>query len=162
MYQITKGVGYLHDNLILHGDINPKNIVLMGCDDYMPSPRIIDLGHAQIFKPNQDGKYICTCNRCTAHFSAPEILNRQPHSFSSDIYSLGATFYFMITKEIPPKEGEPAHFGGTNGHNLPQSGKNLIRKMLDLNPQSRPTIKQVLESDFFKETILNDIEWVKK
>lgn len=162
MYQITKGVGYLHDHFILHGDINPKNVVVMDYDDYMPSPRIIDFGHAQTLVPDQDGNYFCTCNRYTPRFSAPEILKRQPHSFSSDIYSLGATFYYMITKKAPPKEGQPLLFGGANGNNLPQSGQDLIKKMLDLNPLSRPTLKQVLESDFFKETVLNDEEWVKK
>lgn len=173
MYQITKGISFLHDNFILHGDIKPYNIVLMESPEYMPFPLIIDFGHAQILK--RSSNYSCKCNRLTPDFSAPELLRLQPHSFPSDIFSLGATFYFMITENLILNESgsyENRALSIENNVNLlyknrfgpefPQSGKNLILSMLNKDPALRPTAKQVLESDFFKETILNDTEWVEK
>lgn len=173
MYQITKGISFLHDHNILHGDIKPLNIVLMESPEYMPFPLIIDFGHAQILK--RSGNYTCKCRRLTPEYSAPEVLRLQPHSFPSDIFSLGATFYFMITENLilngdGPLESRAksvekiTNLPYTNrfGPEFPQSGKNLILSMLNKDPALRPTAKQILDSNFFKETILNDTEWVEK
>ena len=152
MYQITKGVNFLHKNKILHGDIKPSNIVLMNTEEDMPFPRIIDFGHAQTLKEDENGNFYCNCHRLTDDFSAPEVLRLQPHSFPSDIFALGATFYFLITEEkiIPnniSREQRAASIENNFflsyekrlGPQFPASGKQLIQSMLNPNPLLRPT-----------------------
>lgn len=174
MYQITKGLAYLHSEGILHGDIKPSNIVMMNTDEYMPFPRIIDFGHAQFLKPDEDGNYYCKCNRLTVDYSAPEVLRLEPHSYPSDIFSLGVTFYFLITEELVLKgiksrearakklsESIDLPYNKRYGNQFPETGKKLIFSMLNKNPDQRPTASEVLNSVFFKENVLNNEKWAK-
>lgn len=171
MYQIAKGVKFLHSNDILHGDIKPSNIVLMNDDEYMPFPRIIDFGHAQIIPNNS----FCDCNRLTEKFSAPEILRGQPHSYPSDIFALGATFYFLITEDLITHGAisrqsraqkiesiHPLQYSTRFGPQFPAIGQDLIKSMLNPDPSLRPTIDEVLNSNFFTHEVLFDKDWAKK
>ena len=156
MLQVAIGVDYLHSEKVLHGDIKPSNIVLMNNDVENPFSRIIDFGHAKKFSKSSNDNYECHCLKISRGFSAPELLRKEPHSFPADIWSLGATFYYWITGRIV-NEDEFLQFNSDFGSLLPCSGKSLIRKMMDPNPIHRPTAEMVVNSDFFKEVIGENI-----
>lgn len=172
MYQITEGLSFLHSAKILHGKISPSDIVLINNDEYMPFPCIIDFGHAQVLEQDKDAKYYSSKYCTDTHFAAPEVLIRSPHSFPSDIFSLGATFYFLITGDhilnqtLPGlrvnliKDLRELPYTNKFGPEFPQSGKELIQSMLNADPLSRPTADQILQSKFFSENVLNDRTWV--
>ena len=173
MYQIVKGVDYLHINKVLHGDIKPSNILIMDDNDYMPFVQIIDFGNA-VRLPEYDGTddTCCKCHNLTPEYSAPEVLKSRPHSFPSDIWSLGATFYYIIMQKYIfhgkfsscQELAEELEFGldlpfdTPNGQNFPQSGIDLIYRMLNPDPNLRPTSKDILNCDFFKEVL--DPQWL--
>ena len=139
----------------------------------MPFPCIIDFGHAQILEPDNDGNYYGNAHISKTKFTAPEVNSNSPYSFSADIFSLGATFYFLITgnlittgnatfeQEIESIRNCPGLFYTNKfGPEFPLSGIELIRSMLNVDPKSRPTVDQILQSDFFRENVLNDQKWV--
>lgn len=58
LYQLFKGLSYLHSLDVCHRDIKPENILLNGC-----SAAICDFGSAKILKPGESNiSYICA--RC--------------------------------------------------------------------------------------------------
>lgn len=152
MFQIAIGVSYLHSEKVLHGDLKPSNVVLMNDDIENPSIRIIDFGHAIKFKNSSPDNCYCHCKKITRGFSAPELLRKEPHSFPADIWSLGATYYYIITGCHITNDSY-LNFNRSFGTNFPNSGKILIRKMMDPNPSKRPTAEMIVNNDFFKEVI---------
>jgi serine/threonine protein kinase len=81
-----------HD--LLHCDIKPGNI-LFNTDH---EPKLIDFGLARNANEEQEGAEF---TRGTPYYVAPEKIKREPETFLSDMYSLGATLYHAITGHVP-------------------------------------------------------------
>ena len=169
MYQMLLGISFLHDLRILHGDIKPENFVLMKEDEINPEIRIIDFGHSVRFKEEDMTKCLISMTSGTTIYNPPEILIGQPHSFPADIWSLGASFYFLITGEwVLQLNNKPAMYNESKsiflkydkkfGPQFPKSGKDLIISMLNFNPEKRPTAITCLNNPFFTEFL--DPEWI--
>jgi eukaryotic-like serine/threonine-protein kinase len=94
-----------HD--LLHCDIKPGNI-LFNTDQ---EPKLVDFGLARKADAEQEsGEF----TRGTPFYVAPEKIKREPETFLSDMYSLGATLYHAITGHVPfdaatPDEVVQAH-----------------------------------------------------
>jgi eukaryotic-like serine/threonine-protein kinase len=94
-----------HD--LLHCDIKPGNILFN--DDH--EPKLVDFGLARKADAEQEsGEF----TRGTPFYVAPEKIKREPETFLSDMYSLGATLYHAITGHVPfdaatPDEVVQAH-----------------------------------------------------
>lgn len=67
MYQITRGVKYLHENNILHGDIKPSNILIMDDNEHMPLIQIIDFGFS-VQLPSSENP-MCECKNFSPEFA---------------------------------------------------------------------------------------------
>jgi eukaryotic-like serine/threonine-protein kinase len=81
-----------HD--LLHCDIKPGNI-LFNTDH---EPKLVDFGLARKTDAEQEGAEF---TRGTPYYVAPEKIKREPETFLSDMYSLGATLYHAITGYVP-------------------------------------------------------------
>jgi serine/threonine protein kinase len=92
---------------LLHCDIKPGNI-LFNTDH---EPKLVDFGLARKTDAEQEsGEF----TRGTPFYVAPEKIKREPETFLSDMYSLGATLYHAITGYVPfdaatPEEVVQAH-----------------------------------------------------
>lgn len=89
-YQLSNGLKCLHNNDILHRDIKPGNVQI--CSDGRAV--ILDLG---VMK--QDDEKTFTSSQAflgTLRFAPPEWLFRDECVKASDIYSLGAVFYYLV------------------------------------------------------------------
>lgn len=98
MSQILQGVNYLHSRRIIHRDLKLGNLFLN--DDL--HVKIGDFGLAT--KLTYDGerkKTLCG----TPNYIAPEILNKEGHSFEVDIWSIGCIMYTLLIGK-PPFETE--------------------------------------------------------
>jgi serine/threonine-protein kinase len=98
-------MAFKHD--LLHCDIKPGNI-LFNADD---EPKLVDFGLARKTDAEvETAEY----TRGTPYYVAPEKIKREPETYLSDMYSLGATLYHAVTGQVPfdaptPEEVVQAH-----------------------------------------------------
>lgn len=162
LFRMLESLQCLHGMSILHGDIKPENFVLKDDNYENPCPQLIDFGHACYIKDH------CTCNLMTFTYSAPEVLHGMPHSFPSDIWALGLTFYFIITqrevmhlKEINEMQFDAEHlkldFSDRIWEELPHLPE-LIRDMTHPLPENRVKVEEALYSEFFMHILGKD--WI--
>jgi hypothetical protein len=96
--QICDALQYAHDEGIVHRDIKPENILL----DRRGRVKIADFGLAKLFSGKREALTGTHQIMGTPHYMAPEqIQGTRDVDHRADIYSLGVTFYEMLTGELP-------------------------------------------------------------
>ncbi|MGN1318430.1 MAG: FHA domain-containing serine/threonine-protein kinase [Lachnospirales bacterium] len=96
MVKVAKALRVVHKKGIVHRDISPQNIFLLKNSDIM----LIDFGNARYFnKANQNDSSLVL----KPGFSPPELyMKENVQGPWTDIYSLAATFYSMVTGKCIP------------------------------------------------------------
>uniref|UniRef100_A0A7N6A0A7 Ribosomal protein S6 kinase n=1 Tax=Anabas testudineus TaxID=64144 RepID=A0A7N6A0A7_ANATE len=155
LHTITKTVEYLHSQGVVHRDLKPSNILYVDESGNPESIRICDFGFAKQLRAN-NGLLMTPCY--TANFVAPEVLKRQGYDEGCDIWSLGVLLYTMLAGFTPFANGPEdtpneilnrignGHFSLTGGNwdTVSDAAKDLVSKMLHVDPHQRLTAKQVL------------------
>jgi CheY-like chemotaxis protein len=118
--QAAEGLQHAHERGLVHRDIKPSNLLVTGTAPERRGPRvptptplegptvkILDLGLALLHQPfelseaaaglTRDGRVVGT-----ADYMAPEQwMNAHKVDIRADLYSLGCTFYFLLTGRVP-------------------------------------------------------------
>ena len=157
--QITSAVAYIHKKNILHRDIKPDNIIIT--PDFKAI--LIDFGSAREFVHDQTQAHTSV----VSHGYAPteQYTTNSRKGYYTDIYAIGATFYFALTGKAPleavarmtermpePKELSPK---------TPNEANRTILKAMQLKAENRhqnvqdfmDDLRNIKPSTFVDETI---------
>ena len=157
IHEAAKGLLYLHHKGVIHRDIKPGNILLSVSGDV----KLADLGLAipipdDVQPPLSAAELLPdmrTGNRkiegTSDYISPDQILRPDVPSISWDIYSLGCTFYFLVTGIVPFPAGDAqqkihAHLKSDApdprmfNPQLPIELAKLIAEMMEKSPANRP------------------------
>jgi predicted Ser/Thr protein kinase len=96
---VAHGLAFAHANGLVHRDVKPQNVLLNGDG----KPKVTDFGIARsldVAGVTQTGTVLGT-----SHYIAPEQASGQPVDAQTDVYSLGAVLYELLTG-APPFDGE--------------------------------------------------------
>ena len=154
--EIILGLNYIHENNCIYRDLKPEN-VLIGQDGHI---KLTDFGLSKLCSDfSCKTKSICG----TPEYLAPEILFENGYGIEVDWWSLGVIIYEMlsgylpfkivrnekITKKVYQKKIKMfSHFSN--------QAKDLLKKLLVVNPKKRIGFEQIINHEFFK-----DINWEK-
>ncbi|MGD9677618.1 MAG: protein kinase [Vulcanibacillus sp.] len=122
---------YLHNRQtgpIIYRDLKPSNIMI----DEFDNVRLIDFGTARNYK---EGKQIDTIQLGTVGFAAPEQFEGKQTDQRSDIYSLGALMYYLLSNgKYYYLTQKPLNYFRND---LNVSLLNIINKMIKIDPKER-------------------------
>ena len=155
LIQTCAGLAYLHEQEILHRDIKPENLLISKLDVI----KICDFG----WSASGSGKKVTFCG--TLDYMSPEMINSESHTDKLDIWSLGILLYEMLHGTPPyrgknPKEQFRLISTGsyTIGQHVSKSAGQLVRSILQLRPEARPTLVEILKSQWVQENAKSDLK----
>jgi serine/threonine protein kinase len=102
--QAAEGLQHAHEAGLVHRDIKPGNLLL----DRSGTVKVLDLGLARFFQQGKDNvteRYDDNAVLGTADYLSPEQARAETVDIRADIYSLGATLYFLLAGKSPFEEG---------------------------------------------------------
>jgi len=136
--QVCEGLQAAHDKEIVHRDIKPSNIVI----DAYGRPKILDFGLAAIQGGEQLTKTGSTLG--TVRYMSPEQVRGQEVDYRSDLFSLGAVLYELISGRTPfEKDNE----GATLKSITQDNPEPLARYKADIPDELQRTVSKLLEKD---------------
>jgi hypothetical protein len=101
--QVCAAVQFAHQNLIVHCDLKPANILVTPAGQV----KLLDFGIARIVGRQPDGT-ATLLRPMTLDYASPEQLRGLPVTTSSDVYSLGILMYLLLTGRRPYQlQGKP-------------------------------------------------------
>ncbi|XP_029161877.1 serine/threonine-protein kinase 17B-like [Nylanderia fulva] len=153
--QILDGIAFLHSLNVAHLDIKPQNLVLTGefpdCD-----VKLCDFGISRYISHGADIREILG----TPDYVAPEVLNYEPISLATDMWSVGVLLYVLLTGCSP--------FGGDTKQetfcnisrcrldfpddlfeDVSEEARDLMRKLMVKDPSERLTVTECLQHPWF-------------
>lgn len=103
--QVAKALAHAHARGLIHRDVKPKNIMI----NSVGTVKLADLGLARDASDVQMAKSEAGKAFGTPYYISPEQIRGEIDTDArSDIYSLGATFYHMVTGRVPFEASNPA------------------------------------------------------
>lgn len=155
LHDAIAGLSYLHGKCILHRDIKPHNLLMTT----QGKVKLCDYGVA--IKVESRENDILKSTEGTYHFMAPEMWNYDIKEFSgikADIWALGVTLYAMTYNKMPFWADNELELANVIVKEEPSFQydrevslelKQLILKLLKKDPEERPSLEEILQSDAF-------------
>ncbi|KAL6947222.1 hypothetical protein ACO0QE_002101 [Hanseniaspora vineae] len=143
--QIIEGVSYLHKFNICHRDLKPENLLL---DKKNKKIKIADFGMAAL--EVSDKLLQTSCG--SPHYASPEIVTgKKYHGSSSDVWSCGIILFALLCGHLPFNDNNVKKLllkVQSGKFQMPEKlsdeAKDLISKMLVVNPLQRINIEEIL------------------
>ena len=149
--QVVEAIKYLHERHLAHRDIKPENILINNAGN----AKLGDFGLCHLTSPQK----LLTTPCGSPLYAPPEIISGTPYDgLKSDMWSLGVVLFTMCTGSLP--------WAQTNQSKLLQQiqdaeyviplsvspvFRDLIEKLMEPNPNLRPTAEQISQMPFLHE-----------
>lgn len=160
MFQLLSAVNYCHNIKVMHRDIKPDNILIEKNKDGLYKIKLIDFGTAMVFVKNE--------HRITgtSHYIAPEVLSGD-YNEKCDIWSCGVLCYVLFKGSFPfngntrneiyrsIKTGK-FDISSPPFDNVSDEAKDLIQKMLKMDPAERINASNALNHPWFQNLKIKD------
>lgn len=158
--QICMALKHVHDRKILHRDLKTQNIFLC-TDENDKSRKTVKLGDFGIAKILQSTLECARTAIGTPYYLSPELCEDKPYNNKSDIWSLGCVLYEICTLQhafeaqnmkglvVKILRGQYQPISSTYSRNL----KEVIDRMLQKDPNKRPSVNQILKLPFLQDRI---------
>ncbi|MBV8414413.1 MAG: protein kinase, partial [Verrucomicrobia bacterium] len=152
--QVSRALAVAAKQQLVHRDLKPSNLMLVD-EEGESLVKVIDFGLAKVQKDAGEDSGALTMGGFvgTPHFASPEQVEEGDVDIRSDIYSLGATLYFVLTGQSP--------FSGSVGQimsqhlykplpmaplaSLPRCVVSLLQQMMEKDRRNRPQTPQDLQ-----------------
>lgn len=152
--QLINAVDYCHSRGVFHRDLKPENLLL----DSNGVLKVSDFGLSALPQQvREDGLLHTTCG--TPNYVAPEVINNKGYDGAkADLWSCGVILFVLMAGYLPFEDTNlmslykkifKAEFTCPSWFST--SAKKLIKRILDPNPQTRITITEVIENEWFKK-----------
>ncbi len=92
---VCDAISYLHRNLVIHRDLKPSNILV----EAGGAPKILDFGIAKIL--DESDPQVTRDRMLTPQYASPEQVRGMAKTTATDVYSLGAVLYELLTSRSP-------------------------------------------------------------
>ncbi|HVA49371.1 MAG TPA: serine/threonine-protein kinase [Pirellulales bacterium] len=151
--QAALALDHAHQRGLVHRDIKPENILADGADlTTPPTVKLLDMGLARLMheEPAEDAELTGEGRLMgTPDYVSPEqAMQAGDADIRSDIYSLGATFYKILTGEVPFEGGDvrqrlmarlvnDAPRASGRRDDLPEEVDEIVARMLAREPDDR-------------------------
>jgi tetratricopeptide (TPR) repeat protein/predicted Ser/Thr protein kinase len=148
--RVCDGVSHAHRHLIVHRDLKPSNILV----DASGQPKLLDFGIAKML--DETGDATQTVERMlTPNYASPEQISGGNQSTATDVYSLGAVLYKLLTDQSPHEtEPQPSGSGLRDipppsrlNPTLPSDIDYILRKALRHEPEERYASVEAFAND---------------
>ena len=134
--KVCAAVAYLHRNLVVHRDLKPSNILVTAEGE----PKLLDFGIAKMLDVSTDST-VTSMRMLTPNYASPEQVTGGRITTATDIYSLGAVLYGLLT-------GKNAHeFGDHSPEGIVQA---VVTREVTRPAKWAPELKGDLESILLK------------
>jgi len=170
IYQVLKFLKYLHKNNTIHLDLKPENIIFK-TKDCLKDLYVIDFGLSIENLAHSELENCFNVKYATSYYLDPLIFdgyikNKVEYNCKNDIWSLGIILYCMISGSFPVEyftkdqyfndlKHQDRYFKNNDQYfkwtNVSHEVKDLIKSMLNLNLEERPTAKECLKHPWLSD-----------
>jgi len=142
--QIVSAVHFCHHHNVCHRDLKPENLLL----DEKNNIKVADFGMASL----QPCGNLLETSCGSPHYACPEVIRGEKYDGRrADVWSCGVILFALLVGALPFDDDnlrnllEKVKRGNfTIPHFVPPDAQNLLRGMIEVNPERRLTLQQVL------------------